>query len=31
MPAERVVLIHVKNLERETVYFSAGDMNCPIR
>jgi len=26
MPAERVVLIHVQNLERETVYFNVGNV-----
>ncbi len=30
MTSERVVLIHVRNLERETAYFSAGDLSLAI-
>ncbi len=30
MTAERVVLVHVKNLERETVYFSASDISLQV-
>jgi len=30
MPAERIVLVHVQSLERETVYFNAGSLKLQV-